>query len=44
MSVFGWAGWVIGERIGFMTAYFLSCVGSGVGLYAGIKLDKYMTG
>ncbi|NOY67969.1 MAG: hypothetical protein GXP53_00530 [Deltaproteobacteria bacterium] len=44
MSGFGWIGWAIGERFGFMTAYFLGCIGSGLGLYAGIRLDKHISG
>jgi len=43
-TLFGWIGWAAGERIGFMTAYFLGCIGSGVGLYLGIRLDKRLRG
>lgn len=44
MTFFGGVGWAIGARFGFMTAYLFSCIGSGFGLYAGIKLDKHITG
>lgn len=40
VTALGWVGWAIGEKIGFMTAYFLGCVGSGLGLYLGIRLNK----
>lgn len=33
-SVGGWLGWIIGEPFGFMTACFVSLVGTAVGVYA----------
>ncbi len=33
MSVGGWIGWAIGAPISFYTAFMVSIVGSGVGLY-----------
>jgi len=33
MSVGGALGWWLGAKVGFMTAFLLSVVGSGVGLY-----------
>lgn len=36
----GWVGWAIGEKIGFMTAYFLGCIGSGIGLYMGGRINR----
>lgn len=33
MSVGGWLGWVIGAQVSFFTAFIVSIVGTGVGLY-----------
>ena len=40
MTVMGWAGWWLGEKIGFMTAFLLSGVGSMVGVYLGWRLCR----
>ncbi len=40
VSIFGWLGWAGGEKVGIMTAWVLSCIGSGVGIYAGWKLNR----
>ena len=40
-SVVGSAGWWLGDRVGFMTAFMLSMVGTGVGMYAGRKAARY---
>lgn len=34
-TVGGGVGWWAGERVGFMTAFFLSMLGTGLGIYAG---------
>lgn len=35
-------GWVVGIRFGFMPAFILSVVGTGVGLYVGRRIsDTY---
>ena len=34
-SIGGWAGWVVGQHVGIMTAYFASVVGSAAGVYYG---------
>ncbi|HKH82494.1 MAG TPA: hypothetical protein VKA25_02290 [Gemmatimonadales bacterium] len=39
-SAVGAAGWWAGERVGFMTAFLLSTVGSGIGLYYGRRLAR----
>jgi len=39
-SAVGAAGWWAGERVGFMTAFLLSTVGSGIGLYYGRWLAR----
>lgn len=35
---FGWLGWIAGEKIGFMTAYFASGFASMLGIYLSWKL------
>jgi hypothetical protein len=37
-SVIGSVGWWAGARVGVMTGFFLSMVGTGVGLYAGRRI------
>jgi hypothetical protein len=39
-TVGGYAGWYAGVPIGFMTAFFLSVVGTGVGMYFGRKIAR----
>ena len=39
-TVFGWIGWVLGSRIGFMTAYFSSGFASILGFYVGWKITR----
>ena len=34
-TIGGYAGWFLGARIGFTTAFMLSMVGTGVGIYYG---------
>lgn len=36
----GYAGWALGSLIGFMMAYSLSIVGTGVGIYAGHRFAR----
>jgi hypothetical protein len=33
MSAGGWIGWIIGARVSLFTAFIVSVVGTGVGLY-----------
>jgi len=40
MSAGGWVGWVIGAPVSMFTAYMVSAVGAGVGLYAWRKVQK----
>jgi len=35
-----YAGWAIGERFGIMTAWMLSAVGTGVGLYVSLRIMR----
>ena len=40
LSVFGWLGWMLGEKIGVMTAYFFSLIGSAAGIVLAVMLNK----
>lgn len=41
-SAGGWIGWWLGEKMGFMTAFVLSTVGAGVGMYVAKRFsDAY---
>jgi len=42
MSAGGWLGWVLGAPVSYFAAFMLSMVGTGVGLYAGIRLGRYL--
>ena len=35
-TALSWAGWSVGDRIGFFSAVFLSLVGGGLGVLGGI--------
>ncbi len=37
-TVGGYAGWAIGARFGTMTAFILSIVGTGAGIYFGNRI------
>lgn len=37
-----YAGWALGQRFGTMTAFMVSAVGAGVGLWAGRRLAQDM--
>mgnify|MGYP001298658475 FL=1 len=39
-TILGAVGWWIGEHVGLMTAFIVSTVASGVGLYAGRRLVR----
>jgi hypothetical protein len=42
MTIGGWIGWALGEPMGMFTAFILSFVGTGVGLYIGKRIaDDY---
>jgi hypothetical protein len=40
MTILGWTGWWIGARVGLMTAFILSGIGSMVGVYAGWRINR----
>jgi hypothetical protein len=35
-----YAGWFLGARVGFTTAFMLSMVGTGIGMYYGRRIAK----
>ena len=37
-TIGGYVGWWLGANIGFMTAFMLSMVGTGIGMYAGGRM------
>jgi hypothetical protein len=39
----GYVGWWLGEDFGLMTAFILSMVGTGLGMYAGFKYSQRYT-
>ena len=39
-TVFSAVGWWIGARVGIMTAFLVSMVGLGVGIFAGANLAR----
>jgi hypothetical protein len=39
-TVGGYLGWWLGEPVGFMTAFMLSIVGSGLGLYVSRRIVR----
>jgi hypothetical protein len=40
-TVGSYAGWAVGASIGLTTAFMVSMVGTGLGIYAGRKVAKY---
>jgi hypothetical protein len=40
-TVVGAVGWWLGEHVGFMTAFLLSMVGTGLGLYVGRRVGRH---
>jgi len=40
VTLFSWIGWWLGARFGQMTGYFLSFIGSLVGVYAGVLFNR----
>lgn len=44
MTVGGWIGWMIGAPVSLFTAFIVSIVGTGLGLYAAQRLTKHFLG
>jgi hypothetical protein len=42
-SVIGSVGWWAGARVGVMTGFFLSMIGTGAGLYAGRRIADHLS-
>lgn len=40
-TIGSYAGWALGAGVGVMTAFLLSMVGTGAGLYAGRRLARW---
>ena len=36
----GWLGWALGAPLGIMTAFFLSIVGTALGVYAARRITR----
>ena len=43
-TIGSYAGWALGARIGIMTAFMLSIVGTGVGIYMARRVVQDMLG
>jgi hypothetical protein len=43
-SLGGWLGWWLGAQVGLMTAFVLSVVGMGLGVYAAQRIADYYLG
>lgn len=39
-AILGAIGWWIGDRVGLMTAFILSTIATGIGLYAGRRIAR----
>lgn len=42
MTIGGWLGWAVGAPISMFTAFMVSIVGTGVGLWATRKITRQM--
>ena len=40
MTLFGWIGWILGEKAGVMIGFLISGAGSLVGVYLGWRLYR----
>ena len=40
MTMGGWLGWALGAPISIFTAFMVSMVGTGLGLYAALRITK----
>jgi hypothetical protein len=40
LTIGGWGGWILGERISLVAALLLSLVGTAAGLYVGRRLAR----
>ena len=42
MTIGGWLGWTLGAQVSIFTAYIVSVVGTGLGLYGAIRITKHL--
>ena len=42
-TVGGYAGWALGAPVGMTTAFIVSMVGTGIGIYYGRRIARYYT-
>lgn len=40
MTIGGWLGWAVGAKVSIFTAYVVSMVGTGVGLYVSMRVTR----
>jgi len=40
MTILGWIGWWLGAKIGIMTAFIVSSIGSLIGVYLGWRIAR----
>ena len=40
-TIGSYAGWALGSTVGIMTAFMVSMVGTGLGIYAGRRVARY---
>jgi hypothetical protein len=40
VSLFGGFGWLLGARFGLMTGYIFSFIGSLLGVYIGVRINR----
>ena len=40
-TIGGYAGWFLGAKIGFTTAFMISMVGTGIGMYYGRQIARH---
>jgi len=40
MTIGGWLGWALGSPVSIFTAFIVSIVGTGVGLYAAQRVSR----
>jgi hypothetical protein len=42
ITIGGYVGWFVGERVGIFTAFVLSIVGTGAGIYAARRVSQQL--
>lgn len=41
MTIGGWLGWALGSQISIFSAFMVSVVGTGLGLYAAQRVNRH---